>query len=167
MKTLKLPDWASIAEIAGTAAVVISLLFVASSLERNTNAVSGQSADEIYDAMRGIELAVLQDPELTSITVRGASNLDTLTELELERYKLYVVMFLDLWEQMTARESVGLLQPGTMAGWNDWFTLWTKKFLTPELWEELRWNYDDLTDYGFAEHIDATLSSQVGELSDS
>ncbi len=54
MRRLGLSDWASIAEITGTIAVVISLLIVAYSLERNTTALSGQIVNEMYDANREI-----------------------------------------------------------------------------------------------------------------
>ncbi len=78
--------------------------------ERNTNAVSGQCADEIYVALRNIELVALEDPELMMIIVRSANSPDSLSEIERERFRIYINMFLDLWEQMIARQAVGLIQ---------------------------------------------------------
>jgi len=86
MRKPGLLEWASLAEIVGTTAVVISLLFVAYSLERNTIAVSGQVANDIYDANREIQLTLLTHPELESIIDRGRKDVSNLSDLERLQY---------------------------------------------------------------------------------
>jgi len=155
MRKLNLSDWASVAEIAGTVAVVISLLFVAFSLERNTTAVSGQTADDMYDASRQIDLAVLNNPQLMMVLSRGRVDPEGLSEIEKEQYKSWAIMYLDIWERMHHREKEGLIQPQTIVGWNEYFAEWAKRNLTREVWEDIRWNWAT-SDFG--DLVDAALA---------
>ncbi len=157
MRKLSLSDWASVAEIAGTVAVVISLLFVAFSLERTTAAVSGQTADDVYDAVNQVDLAVLTNPEVMMVTIKGRVDFDGLSELEKEQYKNWAIMYLDIWERMHHREKEGLIQPQTIVGWNEYFAEWTKRNLSREIWKEIRWNwptsdFSDLVDAAMADN---------------
>jgi len=139
MRKLGLSEWASIAEITGMMGVIASLVFVVISLERNTIAVSGQSADQIYEAARTLDLVILQDPALLSLSNRGLADWEKLSLAEREWYVHWVGMNIDLWEQMLARESSGLVQPETMRGWDSYFTELTKRSLNQEIWEEIKW----------------------------
>lgn len=49
MKKMTLSQWAQVAEIGGTLAVVISLLTVVWSINQNTAAMSARGVDDIYD----------------------------------------------------------------------------------------------------------------------
>ncbi len=152
MRKLSLADWASVAQIAGTVAVVISLLLVASSLERNTAAVSGQTADDVYNAMEQINFTVLDSPELLLVTIRGKDDSAGLSQLEREQYKLWVVTHLNIWERMLVRVNEGLIKPETIEGWPEWFEEWARRNLPEEIWDELRWNYPG---GDFAARVDA------------
>ena len=143
MQKLSLSQWASVAEIGGTVAVVISLLLVAISLERNTAAVSAENADDLYDAFRQIELVVLNNSELANITIRGAANPDSISEAETEIYKMWATQYLDLWERTLIREKDGLIQPGTLEGWDEWYGDWVIRHLTYQMWKDLEWNWTE------------------------
>ena len=47
MKRLALPEWAALAEIIGTVAIIASLLFVAYEINRNTLVLQGTGENEI------------------------------------------------------------------------------------------------------------------------
>ena len=49
MRKLELSDWASLAEIVASFGVVISLIFVAISLERNTAVMQASNDNFIYE----------------------------------------------------------------------------------------------------------------------
>jgi hypothetical protein len=155
MRKLGLSGWASLAEIAGTVAVVISLLFVAFSVERNTAAVSGQNADDMYDAIRTIDLTVLSNPDLMMVTIRGSVDIDSLSELETEQYKSWVGLYLDIWQRLYFREKDGLIQSDTVIGWHEYFTAWAKRNLPRSLWETIRWQW---ATSGFGGLVDEALS---------
>ena len=145
MQKLSLPQWASVAEIGGTVAVVISLILVVISLERNTDALSAENADELYDAFRQIELVVLNNSELANITIRGATDPDSLSQAETEIYKMWATQYLDLWERTLIREKDGVIQPGTLEGWDEWYGDWVIRHLTYEMWKDLEWNWTEGT----------------------
>ena len=96
MKKLGLSEWASVAEIAGMIGVIISLIFVAVSLQRNTLAVSGQTADQIYQASRSLDLVVLENPDLLVLSERGRADWEELSDTERLWYLQWVGMNIDL-----------------------------------------------------------------------
>jgi hypothetical protein len=139
MSKLKLSDWASIAEIVGMIGVIISLLFVAASLERNTLTVSGQTADQIYESMRNIDLVVLQDPELLALTKRGHDDWESLSQAQRDRYAQWVGMYLEIYEQIVSRQREGLVLPETMVGWQEYYSDFAKRHINEGVWAEISW----------------------------
>jgi hypothetical protein len=157
MRRLHLSEWASLAEVVGTIAVVISLLFVAYSLERNTTAVSGQFADQLYASVREMELALMRDPKMIEVLALGREEPEKLSKTQREQYKLWAGIYIDMWELMYRRQSQGLIQPETVHGWDEYFENWAKRNLPSEIWEELRWQY---TRDAFRDRLDAMLMQQ-------
>jgi len=144
MRKLSLSEWASVAEIIGAFAVVISLILVVSSVDRNTAAISAQVDDASYAAVREVNLNLLNNPELFDITLRATASLDKLDETELEKYKAWVHIYLDLWERHYDWESTGLVHVnGIDMGWSKYFAAWTKRYVTRELWSDIKWQFTD------------------------
>ncbi len=139
MRKLGLTDWASIAEIAGMVGVMVTLVFVAVSLQRNTIAVSAQAIDQIWESNRSIDQILIQDPELLTLTNNGLADWETLSPSERERYAYWVGMNLDIWGQILERNNAGLLTPEEMLGWNEYFTDFTKRKMNQEIWNEISW----------------------------
>lgn len=79
---LKLSDWASIAEIIGTVAVVFSLLLVARSVDQNTRVVESVEASKIWEAWRDVVvLPVIAGGELADVHAK-VSNSQALSDSE-------------------------------------------------------------------------------------
>ena len=154
MRKLSLSEWASFAEIVGAFAVVISLLLLVSSLDKNTEAITMQVDDATYEAVREVKLSMLNNPELFDITMRAAKGLDNLDETELEKYKAWLHINLDLWERRYDWKLTGLVGDEDK-GWNDYFSAWTKRYVTRELWNDLKWQF---TDPGFNKQVEQALS---------
>jgi hypothetical protein len=138
---LKLPDWAALAEIAGTVAVVISLLFVAHNLERNTATISAQVSDDTYDALREIEGIRLASPELLALTGTGPPAFSALDAGQRELYVSWIALYLDEWERIYSRRDDGLIQPQNLDDWHAYFENWAERYVTPEVWADIRWRY--------------------------
>jgi len=138
---LKLPDWAALAEIAGTVAVVISLLFVAHSLERNTAMVSAQVSDDTYDALREIEMFRLGSPELVALTSEDPPSFETLDAGQRELYVSWIALYLDEWERIYSRQEDGLIQPQNLDDWHAYFAAWADRQVSAEIWADIRWRY--------------------------
>lgn len=155
MRKMRLRDWAAVAEIAGTIAIVVSLLFVALSVQRNTNALSGQYANEMYDGLQRIDLTVMADPELMRITIRGRDDPSSLSELETEIFETYLGTYLEIWDRANAREEEGLLQEETARLWHVYFHAFFARNMTKEIWEEMRWAWPN---EAFQARVDDALS---------
>ncbi len=156
MRKLNLSEWASAAEIVGTAAVVMSLLFVGFSVQRNTAAITYQVSDDAYNTVREINLNLLNNPELLSITTKAATEPDNLSETEMEQYKVWLHVYIDLWERISDWEDSELIQRESMEPWHEYFSEWTKRHLTREIWEDIKWKY--IGDPKFRDRIESVLS---------
>ena len=157
MRKLGLRDWASIAEIAGMVGVMVSLVFVAMSLQRNTTAVSAQSMDQIWESSRTIDRILIQDPDLLTLVNNGRAGWETLSPSERERYVYWVGMNIDIWEQILERNNAGLLTPEEMLGWNEYYTEFTKRNMNQEIWNEISWWWTGAGE-PVVERVEAVLS---------
>jgi len=153
---LRLSEWASAAEIVGTAAVVVSLLFVILSVDRNTAAITFQVSDELYNTVRELNLNLLNNAELFDITTKAASGTDELSEAELQKYMVWLHLYLDLWERASDWEDSRLIEADTLAPWNEYFSEWTNRNLTEEIWEEIKWQYPEPSP--FRDRVESALS---------
>ena len=143
MRKMGLSDWASVAEITGTVAVVVSLLVVAYSLERNTTALSGQNINEMYDANREIGQILLVNPELSSIIDRGQIDFSSLTASENMQYKQYIGLNLDIWARSITRENEGLIDEQSVDSWHQYHEDFFRRHLNNELWDEIKWQWKE------------------------
>ena len=152
MPKLKLKDWSQIAELAASIGVIVSLILVAISIERNNSLMSSQVSDETYAALRTARELILQDPKLLELTQLEEEGLRSLDGSDLALYKEWVTFHLDEWERLYSRERDGIIQSKNMEGWNEYFKLWFKKHVSREMWNDLRWRH---TTEGFREFVDA------------
>jgi hypothetical protein len=156
MKNYSLRDWAAISEIIAAVAVIISLVFVVVSINRNTMELQAQNINDLYDSLREIETTVLADAELAEIvrTVE-AGDFDTLSETDVFRYTVFMVQHLSIWEQMYARKQDGSISAQTYADWVEYFTLFTRQTLPRPVWERRKaW----FTDEGFQAEVESALA---------
>ena len=70
MKKLTLTEWAAAGELVGTVAVVISLLFVAYSINRNTEATQAATENILFEQHTDLANHFLSDPTLADILVK-------------------------------------------------------------------------------------------------
>ena len=126
------------------------------SVQRNTAAITYQVSDDAYNTVREINLNLLNNPELLSITTKAATEPDNLSETEMEQYKLYLHVYIDLWERISDWEDSELIQRESMEPWHEYFSEWTKRHLTREIWEDIKWKYSG--DPKFRDRIESVLS---------
>ena len=157
-RKLGLSDWASVAEIAGTIAVVFSLLIVAYSLERNTTAQSGQYVNEVYDANREISQILLVNPALESVIERGQLDISTISASERLQYERFLGLHLDIWERAIARQKEGMIDDQSIAGWHKYYHKFFKRSLTNEMWKDMKWQW---TDPELFRRVDAAVAGKT------
>ena len=96
MTKLALRDWASVAEIVGTVAIVISLLFVAYSVNHNSAVLQSLNDNLLYEYDAQAISDVVTDPSMAAILVK-LDNGEQLTAIERERFQQFMYRYLNMW----------------------------------------------------------------------
>jgi len=146
----KLSDLASVAEIVGTVAVVISLIFVVRSIDQNTRAIEAAEANNIWQAWRQTaQLPVINNAEFAAVYAK-AWNSQPLTEVEQIQWDRFLGAQIDIWAQLFDLHSSGLISQDL---WNYWDTGFVQGWTAghDDMWRRYRGAYD--TD--FQAHIDS------------
>lgn len=155
MARFTLKNWAQFSEIIAAVAVVVSLVFVVHSVNRNTMELQAQNTNDLYDSLREIEMTVLADAELADIVRRvEAGEFDRLNEQEVFRYTVFITQHMSIWEQMYARVLDGTVSQEIYGDWEEYFVVFARQMLPPAVWETRRaW----FTNPGFQAIVDAAI----------
>jgi len=156
VKKLALTEWAAAGEIVGTVAVVISLLFVAHSINRNTDATYASSENLIFERHTELANQFMLDPTLAELLVRRRNGDVDLSDVEAVRWEKYQLNLLDIWAMAYDRHQRDLLGEDQWLAWDRYFThtfSYGGEAISKNRWQEL--------EYGFAqdfwEHVGAVL----------
>jgi hypothetical protein len=110
MKKLTLGQWVDVAELVVAAGVIVSLLLVAHSIERNTAAMQGGTENLLFGSHTALASQMISDPSLAEIRVKAKGG-QALTQTETIRWDTYQQLMLDVWATGYMRHQDGLL-PG-------------------------------------------------------
>lgn len=156
MKKLRLKDYAAIAEVIGTAGIIVSLLIVAYSVSRNTSAMQAASENVIYEQHSMLITKFMDNAGLASIRARLRSGSAPLSDTELVQWQAYQAQMLDVWGMTFNRYKRGLLAEDQWVGWNRYFRRVfanDKEGISKIDWEIVREDYAD----DFGAHFDAEV----------
>ena len=156
MKKLTLTEWAAAGEIVGTVAVVISLLVVAYSIDRNTAATHASNENILFERHAELANQFMLDPTLAEILVKRRNDNPDLSDVEAVRWEKYELNLLDIWAMAYNRHERELLAENQWKAWDRYFTHMFStggEAITKARWEELQYGYDD----EFWKHVGAAL----------
>jgi hypothetical protein len=156
VKRLTLTEWAATGEIVGTIAVVISLLFVAYSINRNTDATQASSENILFERHANLANQFMLDPTLAELMVKRRKDDAGLTEVEIIRWEKYELNMLDIWALAHSRYTRGLLSEGQWQTWDEYFTHMFSdeaEAISKARWEELHYGFER----EFWQHVGAAL----------
>lgn len=156
MKKLTLTEWAAVGEIVGTVAVVISLLFVAFSINRNTDATYASSENLIFERHTELANQFMLDPTLAELLVKRRNGGADLSEVEAVRWEKYQLNLLDIWAMAYNRHQRDLLAEDQWEAWDRYFTYtfsYGGEVISKIRWEELEYGFDQ----DFWEHVGTAL----------
>jgi hypothetical protein len=145
MKKLTLSEWASMGEIVGTVAIVVSLVFVVFSLNQNTAAIHGATENILFERHTDLANQFMLDPSLAEILVKMRGAAPQLTEIEAVRWEKYQLNLLDIWALAFNRYQRDLLASEQWTAWNTYFTdLFANggEKLSKSRWDELEKAFD-------------------------
>lgn len=133
MNRRPLSELASIAEIIASIAVVISLLFVGVQIYNNTAVIRASQSNDLYDALREVEVAVLSNPHLMNAVDKGmAGRRSEMSEEEIVYFQNYISQSFTVWEQAYSRASDGLMSDENYRAWEANFAEYLRRGVTPE-----------------------------------
>jgi len=155
MAKVDIKSAAATAEIVASIAVVVTLLFVVSSIDQNTAALQSINDNFLYEIQVQRLSDASTDNELASIIFKFEAGHE-LNEVEELRYRFWSASELMLWEVAYIRYHAGLLPPKQWKTWNDMWTVDMPKQIPEERWSQIRYSYDD----DFVEHVDAVYSRE-------
>jgi hypothetical protein len=158
MKKLGLTGWAAVAEITGTAAVIVSLLFVGFSIKQNTAAVQAMNDNVLYGMTETWYADVVNNPELAELMVRYESG-EPLSAADHRRATYNIARSLNQWELAYVRYEQGLFPPKQWESWNNSFAIWITDVFREEDWVATRDEYHK----DFAEHVDGVFSKDQSQ----
>ncbi len=156
MKKLTLTEWAAAGEIVGTVAVVISLLVVAYSIDRNTAATHASNENILFERHAELANQFMLDPTLAEILVKRRNGDADLSDVEAVRWEKYELNLLDIWAMAYNRFKRELLAENQWVAWDTYFTHMFStggEAISKSRWEDLHFGFDK----DFWEHVGAGL----------
>lgn len=133
MKKRPLSDWASIAEIVASIAFIISLLFVGIQIRENTAVIRASQSNDLYDAVREVELTVLSNPHLMAAVDKGMGGRRfEMSNEEITYFRNYIVQSFNIWEQAFSRANDGLMSIEYFEAWEESFIGYLRYDITEE-----------------------------------
>ncbi len=151
MAQRSLSEWASIGEIIGTIAVVVSLVFVVYSINQNTDALHGSNENLIFETHMALANQIVADPTLAQIVDKLRRSED-LSEVERIRWETYQLNLLDIWALAYMRHQTDLLADRHWQAWDDYFSQTFAEGdprVSRTRWAELEYGFDA----GFWRHV--------------
>lgn len=137
----------AVGEVLGAAGVIVTLIYLALQIRQNTQALRAASVDSMTSIANGIRTNLFSDPNVTAIYMRGLADIESLNDLERERFRLLMTNALwALWNAY-AQAQLGdsqswdaqkpllrrfLSQPG-----GDWYWQTYKKEFSKEFQKEV------------------------------
>jgi hypothetical protein len=112
-----LQEIASLAEIAGAVAVVISLIYVGLQVRQNTAAIQSATAQAVHDNYAAWYINLSNDPALNDLVIKGLQNYSALDSTEKARFIDTFMAFSSYSQNAFYQWKQGSLSPQLWLGW--------------------------------------------------
>ena len=160
MKRHSLSEWSSIAEIVGAVAVVVSLLFVTFSINKNTAMLETNAEREFLDAWRTtVQVPFYTNERLAEIQLKVHTG-KQLAPVEAKMWENFLRALFDTWFQYHGAHEKGQVSD---QGWEEInaaiLTLWDRERMG-EFWEKMGIHWAP-TEFG--EHINKEVARMNNE----
>lgn len=109
MSSFKLTELAQIAEIVAAIAVVVSLIYVGTEVQRNTAAIRGAAMQAIATSDAASLMTIATDAELSEIVRLGDQDPSQLDPADAYRYRLFMRQFWLSFQNIFQQSKLGLI----------------------------------------------------------
>ena len=154
MKKLSLKEWAAVAEIIGTAGIIVSLLFVAHSINRNTELVQSAHSTLMYELnTTGVDHQI-EDGDFAIFSAQRSYGLEFQDENEAKT--LYsLIRYLVHWELLITRHNDELVDDEEYLEWSEYYGYMIARDMDIKWWDAVKVEYEqslvDAVDAAYAE----------------
>ena len=107
---------ADLAEIFGTAAIVVSLVYVAIQIRQNTKGMRLTAAQNVSRDLQNSLSLIASDTEFAEVHIKGMRDIESLSAGERHRFYVYVWHFLRSMENAYYQNKSGALEPYVWEG---------------------------------------------------
>lgn len=155
----KLQKWSLIAEIAAAIAVVLSIIYLAVEVQRNTSAIRTQTHQGLLELSNYNNIEFVTNPEMADLIFRGDRNFDELTDVEQSRYRFFIQSENNIWEHAFNSHLNGTMDSRT---WEGYDVSYRRNFCKKSgniVWRQME------QDFGaeFRAHVNATSKEDCAE----
>ena len=113
---MDLSYYANLAEIIGTTAIVVSLIYVAVQIRQNTRATRLSTAQNISHELREVTASLANEIETAELHLKGIANIDSLAPAEKHRFYILVSALYRVYENAYYQNREGALDPHIWEG---------------------------------------------------
>ena len=121
MKSLKLADWANLAEIVASIVIIISIGYVALEIKQNTLALQNESHRSTLEMMNSGQNILATDEEFHRIYILGLESPGELNNSEWSRFVQFMLPRIGAWEYLFLAKLEGSVSPGAWAAFDPYF----------------------------------------------
>ncbi len=104
---MKLKEWAMIAEIIASVAILVTLAILIVELRGNTNAIQVATIDNVTSGWVGLNESIASDPQVARTFIVGLYNPDALTDVEAVQFSMWLRMFRNQVERVREHYELG------------------------------------------------------------
>ena len=106
---MKLKDWAMVAEIIASVAILVTLVILIVELRGNTNAIQVATIDNVTSGWVGLNELIASDPQVARTFIVGLYNPDALTDVEAVQFSMWLRMFRNQVERVQRHHELELI----------------------------------------------------------
>jgi hypothetical protein len=141
MKKLSLKGWAAIAEIVGTAGIIVSLLFVAFSINRNSELVQSAHSTLMYELSATAVDEQIEDGDYAIFSAKRSYGLEFQDKNEAKTL-FSLLRYLSSWELLISRNDDGLVDDESYLSWSEYYRDMIARDMDIEWWDAVKIDYD-------------------------
>ncbi len=149
-------EWAAIAEIIGTAAVVVSLVFLVFSIRQNTNAIQAANEDFLYDLNDRWYSDQVNNPEIYENWDKMLAG-EALSPAASGQLRDQILRGFNVWENFYVKYRMEMISESQYRNWHESNARWAKRRIPKFIWDDIggaHWRLD------FEDQIDAIYAEE-------
>jgi len=108
LQNVTIQDLGSLGELVAALATVATLIYLAVQIRQNTQTTQAASFHAIYDSMNHVNVAVIQNSELTRIWLAGSEDRSTLNPEERHKFDFTLLSYFHVFETLHFQGRIGV-----------------------------------------------------------